>query len=556
MFIVFEGIDGSGKTTLSNRAAARLRERGLAVEHVREGGRFASQVTQAMRELGRDARNLALSPRAELMLYLGREVQLLDEVTRPALGRADVVFADRFVYTAEALAVAGRGLDAAEVAPLVEAAAGGVTPDLVILVDVHPRLARARRRVSKIIEPVRRPPSRKGLTGKALQRRLRAGYRAMAARAPERWVVVDNNDADLDALVDAVVEAILAARDGGAAAARARLPAPAPIREATGGIAGAAAALLAWIDRRAGREPGLAAYFLGGLAGPGIDDRREALASEVPTVVAAGLRALDDPASWRLRRALRDQAPGRIAASLTGPAATRDEAAAMLHDLAGPAPREVASALRGRDDDVAWAVRARLDGNPAMSAVGGIAGARAWEVRDRWLAAQGGVDGLDDFETAATACSGVGGVAGPRAWEVRAGARAAAPISALTATRGLDDDRAWSWRTKMVTRAPRAVMRSLSGLDAPRAWDLRERVIARCSEALDSILGLDDTAAWRLRSDHVDTWPAAAVKSLGPLLASDRGHALLERALRCAPDDLALWRYAAMAASPDGRSRW
>ena len=64
MFIAFEGIDGSGKTTLSNRVAATLRERGLTVEHAREGGLFASRVTQAIRDLCRDARNLALVPRA------------------------------------------------------------------------------------------------------------------------------------------------------------------------------------------------------------------------------------------------------------------------------------------------------------------------------------------------------------------------------------------------------------------------------------------------------------------------------------------------------------
>src|SRR5512135_2353897 len=110
MFVVFEGIDGGGKTTLSSMVAAQLRARGLTVEHVREGGKFASAVTQAMRELGRDARNLAMTPKSELMLYLTREVQLFEEATRPALARADVVIADRYVYTAEVLAVNGRGL--------------------------------------------------------------------------------------------------------------------------------------------------------------------------------------------------------------------------------------------------------------------------------------------------------------------------------------------------------------------------------------------------------------------------------------------------------------
>ena len=110
MFVVFEGIDGSGKTTISNRVAKALRERGLTVEHLREEGAFASKVTQGIRDFCRDARNMALSPRAELMLYVAREVQLADEVLRPALARADVVIADRYLYTAEVLAQAGRDL--------------------------------------------------------------------------------------------------------------------------------------------------------------------------------------------------------------------------------------------------------------------------------------------------------------------------------------------------------------------------------------------------------------------------------------------------------------
>ena len=65
MFIVFEGIDGSGKTTLSNRVAKALRGDGLKVEHVREAGKFASTVTQGIREFGRDARNLRMTAETE-----------------------------------------------------------------------------------------------------------------------------------------------------------------------------------------------------------------------------------------------------------------------------------------------------------------------------------------------------------------------------------------------------------------------------------------------------------------------------------------------------------
>src|SRR3954470_420870 len=214
MFIVFEGIDGSGKTTVSNRVATRLRELGLTVEHLREGGKFSSPVTQAIREFGRDARNLDLTPEAEFFLYVTRDVQLLEEMTRPALGRADVVIADRFLFRAEVLARFGRALSEDFVRPVLTAAARGLEPDLVILVDIDPHIARARRRVAKVITSDRRPPSRKGLGGVGMQHRFRAGYLALAAREPGRWAVVDN-DAELDATVERVHGLLLAAlRDG------------------------------------------------------------------------------------------------------------------------------------------------------------------------------------------------------------------------------------------------------------------------------------------------------------------------------------------------------
>ena len=174
---------------------------------------------------------MALSPRAELMLYAAREVQLADEVLRPALGHADVVIADRYLYTAEVLAQAGRDLPSQETNPVLTTAAGGLWPELVFLIDVDPSVARGRRKVAKILAPDRRPVSRKGLTGSGLQTRLRAGYRALAERDSGRSIVVENSDAELDQVVTAIVEAIMRAtvdREAAMREVRARLAALAP----------------------------------------------------------------------------------------------------------------------------------------------------------------------------------------------------------------------------------------------------------------------------------------------------------------------------------------
>ncbi|HEU0032590.1 MAG TPA: dTMP kinase [Kofleriaceae bacterium] len=543
MFVVFEGIDGGGKTTLSNRVAERLRASGLVVEHVREGGKFASSVTQAMRELGRDARNLALTPRAELMLYLTREVQLVEEATRPALARADVVIADRFVYTAEVLARYGRGLAEHEVAPLV-AAATDLRPELVVLVDVDPQVARARRRVAKLVAKDDRPPSRKGLAGTALQQRLRLGYRELAARDSDRWIIVDNTDADLDALAELLTTAVGHARTHGARAARTLIPSQDARRiDAATEPASAKAALLAWIDQRSVREPGLAAYFLDGVPGAEAASRRAALAERAPAVVAAGLRWLDDEAAWQLRHRLAELAPADVASSLAGPAGHHRDAPALLQALAPRAPHAVADALWGRDDAVAWQLRDALPRDAVMRSLGGVPGERGWTMRDAWLAERGGLAALESHVAAATiACNSLAGLDDERAWQWRKALREVAPVAAVESTLGLADERSWKWRRRFVTRAPKTVMKTIVGLDDPRAWELRDQVAAHCEEAIDSMLGLDVEPAWELRARALATWPATAIKSLGLLGATPRGRELIVAALSRHPSDIALWR--------------
>ncbi len=538
MFVVFEGIDGGGKTTLSNLVAKLLREAGLRVEHVREGGKFASSVTQAMRELGRDARNLALTPRAELMLYLTREVQLLEEATRPALARADIVIADRYVYTAEALAVYGRGASAAEVAPVVAAATGGLVPDLVVLVDVDPHVARGRRQVSKLITNDTKPPSRKGLAGTGLQHRLRIGYRELAAREPERWLVIDNTEADLAAMASALVDVVRGMHDG---RSRGPVPSHAPPELRAHDLSSARTALLAWVDRRAVREPGLAAYFLDRVPGAEFEQRRRELADRAPSVIAAGLRGRNDDAAWQLRHQLAATAPSEVARSLDGVAGSHPDAAALLRSLIAIAPSEVGEALSARDDADAWALRDALPGDAVLVSLGGVSGERAWARRQPWLA---GLDTLEDVGLASLICASVSGIGDARAWAVRKALRAVAPVAALDATFGLVDDRAWRWRKRWLDRAPKTVMKTIASIDDPRAWELREQVADICEEAIDSIFGLDGPRAWQLRARTIDTWPATVLKSLGALPASEQASTLVARALEQHPTNVAVWRHA------------
>ncbi len=558
MFVVFEGIDGSGKTTISNRVAKALRERGLTVEHLREEGAFASKVTQGIRDFCRDARNMALSPRAELLLYVAREVQLADEVLRPALARADVVIADRYLYTAEVLAQAGRDLPGAVTDPVLAAAAGGLWPELAFLIDVDPSVARGRRKVAKFLSPDRRPVSRKGLTGSGLQLRLRAGYRALAERDRDRWIIVENSDAELGQVVAAIVDAIARAkidREAAMREVRARLAKLVPSTEAPAvdGLPAALEAFLAWVDRRARSEPGLAAYVLAGTAGPGIDQRRVALSATVPRIVARGLRGLSDATSWQLRRTLIESAPGEVAGSLTEIAAEAGEAWAMRELLADIAPAEVAASLEGLDDETAWALRAELYPRVPEAVLASLAlldVPRAWDFRARWVDERGGPErAAANYLRARSLARSVTGIESPEAWKLRKAARDAAPVAAIVSLSGLTSDKAWLWRERAVGRAPKAVLSTIAGMDDARAWALRVGTALRCREALDSMIGLDHDTAWEIREACLEIWPPTVVKSLGVLVSGARGRDLLDQALARFADQISLLKQAAIIAT-------
>lgn len=539
MFIVFEGIDGSGKTTLSNRVAKTLAASGLRVEHVREGGTYSSQVAQSLRELGRDVRNLALAPEAELLLLAAREAQIFEESTRPALARADVVIADRFFHSAEVLAARGRGLDEARVRAVLQAASGGVEPDLVFLADADPHLARARRRVAKLQAPPgsgTKGPSRKNLAGAGLQRLLRDGYRALAAREPQRWIVVENTDEPLEDLEERVTAwARIAVHLGAAAAVRsARAITVAPAPPAPLNRERAATAFLAWIDRRSATEPAVAAHVLAGMSGPLVDERRVALAQVAPAVVADGLTGLDDGLSWELRAALAAVVPHHVARSLRGAAALDPRSRPLRLRLAALAPAETARSLAGLDDDESWALRQILSDTCHDAVVASLARIdtdHAWVLRSR------------ETSLAALVAS-VRGLDGDPAWAIRERALAAIPVDAIESLAGLTSDRAWEWRQRLAARAPRVVMKTLTRSEDPRAWALRESLAPLCTEAVDSIQGLDSERAWRMREAYADRWPSTVVKSLAALASTPRGAALLDRQLAKHPADVSLLKHA------------
>ena len=140
-FVVLEGPEGSGKSTLVGPLAERMRASGVDPLVVREPG--STRAAEIARQALLDPEH-PVGPLAELFLYLAARADLVQSIIRPALHAGRVVLSDRFALSTEAYQVAGRGLDPALVRAGNQAATGGVRPDLTLILDLAPELGQAR----------------------------------------------------------------------------------------------------------------------------------------------------------------------------------------------------------------------------------------------------------------------------------------------------------------------------------------------------------------------------------------------------------------------------
>jgi dTMP kinase len=199
VFITFEGMDGSGKTTQMGRLAARLRGMGRVVLETAEPG--GTPIGAKIRRILLDSANQELSPTAELLLYFASRAQNVDQWILPALGRGDVVLADRFTDSSLVYQGCGRGLGAENVMALDRIACRGLKPELTILVDIDAETSLARARARNTAEP--NCETRMDEQSLEFHRRVWEAYHALAAREPDRVKVV-NGAASIDAIEDAI----------------------------------------------------------------------------------------------------------------------------------------------------------------------------------------------------------------------------------------------------------------------------------------------------------------------------------------------------------------
>jgi dTMP kinase len=207
LLITFEGLDGTGKSTQLRRAVQYIRKRGRRVLVTREPG--GTRTGERIREILLASKTGKLAPLAELALMYAARAQLLQEVVRPALARGDVVVSDRYNTASFAYQGYGRELGAATVRAFDRVICGATQPDLTIVLDLDPERARGRalgdaRRGSQL--------DRIEAASLAFHQRVRAGYLALARRAPDRINLLraDQSIEDLQRQIRGLIDHLLA----------------------------------------------------------------------------------------------------------------------------------------------------------------------------------------------------------------------------------------------------------------------------------------------------------------------------------------------------------
>jgi dTMP kinase len=193
LFITFEGLDGSGKTTQINRLTAWLKKRGYSTLPTRQPG--GTTTGERIRALVLDSRSKGLAPQCEMALMFAARAQAIAEIIKPALDNGKIVLCDRFTDSTEAYQGGGRELGSEVVLELHRLLCSNLKPDLtfMLLPTLGPALARARRRNLRTAEKSSKDENRFEQEEDAFYRRVRKQYLKIAARERDRVVLIEGD---------------------------------------------------------------------------------------------------------------------------------------------------------------------------------------------------------------------------------------------------------------------------------------------------------------------------------------------------------------------------
>lgn len=187
MFITLEGPEGSGKTSHIPHLVEFLREKGHAVFPTREPG--GTSISEQIRDVLHDMKNAEMHPRTETLLYQAARAQIVEQVIKPRLADGEIVISDRYYDSTIAYQGYGHQQDLEQIRALVKYATGGLTPDLTVLLDLDIEVGLQRKTQNEV------EWNRMDAYTVEFHKRVRAGYLEMAKAEPQRWVVVNSEQA-------------------------------------------------------------------------------------------------------------------------------------------------------------------------------------------------------------------------------------------------------------------------------------------------------------------------------------------------------------------------
>jgi dTMP kinase len=207
LFITFEGLDGSGKSTQLRGLQQWLEAEGFAVTATRQPG--GTRIGDRIRSLLLDSRTDELASLAELGLMFSDRAQSIAEVISPAIETGQAVLCDRFTDSSEAYQGGGRQLGSQVVRDLHAALCRGLQPDLTLLLlpDFEISLERARRRNQRTVAATGKDENRFEKESSEFYRRVFDKYQEIAAREPSRVVVIDS-DGSIEEIHQLVVQVV------------------------------------------------------------------------------------------------------------------------------------------------------------------------------------------------------------------------------------------------------------------------------------------------------------------------------------------------------------
>ncbi len=179
-FIVFEGPDGSGKSTQFRRLSEVCSAQGVVVCEVREPG--GTPTGERIRDALLDRKLTGMTVRCEMLLYMASRAELVERRIAPALAKGELVLADRFVASTLAYQGAAGGLPLSDISAVARVATRGMLPDLNLIFDIDE--VAAGKRLSPLLD-------RMEAKGAEFHRAVRKGYLDQARQNPSHYAVVD-----------------------------------------------------------------------------------------------------------------------------------------------------------------------------------------------------------------------------------------------------------------------------------------------------------------------------------------------------------------------------